>query len=292
MLSAKARNRGAPLVRIRLAATTKAATVNESDRIVNARCATLPLFIAMLTSPASSYAAAAACAAASGSTVPAVVELYTSEGCDSCPPADRWVSSLKAEAAKGKVIPLAFHVDYWDYIGWKDRFADPAFGARHREAAGRGGASVVYTPQVLVDGREYQQWRRTSGDKFAAASPKPARAELRVAVAPAGTQLRLTLTGRTAQPVHGAQAWIALYENGLSTDVKAGENKGVMLHHDFVVRRWLGPFAFDGSGLNVMQSLVPPAGSVIAQSGIAVVAVDDSGSILQAVTLPLRDCPG
>src|SRR4051794_21813675 len=115
--------------------------------------------------PALAAAAAPTCTAASRSALTPVVELYTSEGCDSCPPADRWFSALKAEAAKGTVVPLAFHVDYWDYLGWKDRFADAAFSVRHREAASRGGAKVIYTPQVLFEGREFAQWRRTDATR-------------------------------------------------------------------------------------------------------------------------------
>ena len=232
----------------------------------------------------------AACSAASGGAVPTVVELYTSEGCDSCPPADRWFSSLKADSAKGRVVPLAFHVDYWDYLGWKDRFGDPAYSARHREAASRGGAKVVYTPQVLVDGREYMQWRKP-GDKLPAAATK-ARAELRVAASLAGPQIKVEVKGAGTQAARGAEAWIALYENGISSDVKAGENRGVLLRHDFVVRKWLGPFAFDGASLAVSRGIELPQDSVPANSGIAVVATDERGSILQAVTLPLRDCAG
>src|SRR5436853_419570 len=124
--------------------------------------------------------AAGSCSVKSGATVPAIVELYTSEGCDSCPPADRWLASLNGLAAKGAVLPLAFHIDYWDYLGWKDPFADPAFGARHRQRASETGAKVVYTPQVLYDNREFQNWRRTPAPKLPLDAAKPARADLRV----------------------------------------------------------------------------------------------------------------
>ena len=248
----------------------------------------------LLFVPTLTPAAPAACTAQSGSVIPAVAELYTSEGCDSCPPADRWMGALKDQAARGKVVPLAFHTDYWDYLGWKDRFADPAYGARHREAASRGGASVIYTPQVLVDGREFQQWRRTTPEQLAAArNAKPARADLRItATQGAGQALQVSLTGRLAAGASGAGAYLALYENGLSSDVKAGENKGVVLHHDFVVRRWLGPFAFDAGTLAVSQAIELPADGVAARSGVAVVAVDGRGAILQALALPLRECGG
>ena len=84
-------------------------------------------------------------------TVPApmVVELFTSEGCSSCPPADEYVEEL---AQRQFVLPLSFHVDYWDYIGWKDRFADPVFTARQRAYAEAQGTSMVYTPQMIVAG--------------------------------------------------------------------------------------------------------------------------------------------
>ncbi len=255
-------------------------------------CLASASLLAMLLLPALATAAAPACSASSGATIPGVVELYTSEGCDSCPPADHWLAGLKDQAARGKVVPLAFHVDYWDYLGWKDRFADPAFSSRHRTAASAGGARVVYTPQVLFEGREFQQWRRTSPEKLSASTTaRPARAELRVSAAAAGArQLQLNVSGKSLQGARRADAYVALFESGLSSDVKAGENKGVLLHHDFVVRRWLGPFAFKDGALAVAQPIDLPADGVLAQSGVAVVAVDADGGVLQALALPLRDC--
>ena len=91
------------------------------------------------------------CRATSGKTVPALVELYTSEGCNSCPPADRWLSQQVANPeASAKMIALAFHVDYWDYIGWKDAYARADFGARHSAMVRANGASTVYTPQISL----------------------------------------------------------------------------------------------------------------------------------------------
>lgn len=89
-----------------------------------------------------------------------------------------------------------------------------------------------------------------------------------------------------------AEASVALFENGLSSDVKAGENKGVVLHHDFVVRRWLGPFAFNAGALALAQTIDLPADGALGQSGVALVAVDERGAVLQALALPLRDCGG
>jgi len=88
----------------------------------------------------------------------ALIELYTSEGCNSCPPADRWLSSLQARGFNAdRMVPLAFHVDYWDYLGWRDRFAQAGFSVRQRAQAGRGGARSVYTPQLLLNGADLRQ---------------------------------------------------------------------------------------------------------------------------------------
>jgi hypothetical protein len=252
------------------------------------------LIACMLLSVSTSAAGAGACTARSGTGTPALVELYTSEGCDSCPPADRWFSGLKADAERGNVVPLSFHVDYWDYIGWKDRFAEPMFGIRQREAAARGGAKVVYTPQVFVDGHEFQAWRRTPADKLgsAAAAANAVRPALHLSALPGVAGVQVTVSGTQAATGRRVDAYIAFFENGISSNVTAGENKGVRLQHDFVVRRWLGPFAFDGGKLNVATVIAPPTDAIVAQSGIAVVAYDDRGSVLQALAVPLRACGG
>src|SRR6186713_2249044 len=100
-----------------------------------------------------------ACSAASTRQVAPVVELYTSEGCNSCPPADRWLSNLKADPT---VVALAFHVDYWDRLGWKDRFASAALTARQAAQQSSNGARFSYTPQVVVDGRDRTDWSRAT----------------------------------------------------------------------------------------------------------------------------------
>ena len=97
----------------------------------------------------------ATCTARSGPTVTPVVELYTSEGCNSCPPADRWLSRFAPEA---DTVALAFHVDYWDRLGWKDRFASAAHTARQGQQQAANGARFSYTPQVVADGADRKDW--------------------------------------------------------------------------------------------------------------------------------------
>ena len=100
--------------------------------------------------------AVAECTVHSGPTTNVLVELYTSEGCDSCPPADRWLQALGGGGtAAGRIIPVAFHVDYWDYLGWKDRFASPRYSERQRALASAAKSTRVYTPQVVVAGRDF-----------------------------------------------------------------------------------------------------------------------------------------
>ncbi|MGH8632371.1 MAG: DUF1223 domain-containing protein, partial [Burkholderiales bacterium] len=111
--------------------------------------------IVLMLTLATAAQAAPTCEATSASRRVALLELYTSEGCSSCPPADRFMRSLEARGFdSGKVVALAFHVDYWDSLGWRDRFAQPGFSLRQRSAADRAGARFVYTPQFLLDGRD------------------------------------------------------------------------------------------------------------------------------------------
>src|SRR3981189_1363182 len=130
-------------------------------------------------------AAEPACSAYSGPRTTALVELYTSEGCDSCPAADHWLSSLFGQGFRpDQVVPLALHVDYWDYIGWKDPFAKGEFSVRQRKLAQMKRPVIVYTPQVLLQGQDFRRW---SGGEFAEQvvriNSRPARARIALPVA-------------------------------------------------------------------------------------------------------------
>jgi len=187
------------------------------------------MVIVMRDAPA---AAERSCTAASGQQRVAILELYTSEGCDSCPPADKWVSGLPArKLGTERLIPLAFHVDYWNYIGWIDPFSQARFSDRQRQQSRRRGASFVFTPQLLLNGRDFRR-----GLLFDDIDGKVSVLDSTVeAVAKNGGQ-------------RGAQIYLALYENNLVSAVKAGENKGRTLKHDFVVRELVGPLALDANG--------------------------------------------
>ena len=180
---------------------------------------------------------AAQCHARSPATLTPVIELYTSEGCSSCPPADRWLSTLKDEAAKGRVVPQAFHVGYWDYIGWVDRFADPAHTRRQREVAAWNRLLTIYTPQVVRNGQDWRDWRAA----VAGAEPAKATIELR-----RGADDAVTATVTPAEANASWSAYWTVTEHGHSSKVKSGENAGEFLRHDFVVRQYVPAGAHRG----------------------------------------------
>jgi hypothetical protein len=225
---------------------------------------------------AAPVAHAQTCRAESGVQVPVVVELYTSEGCNSCPPADRWLSTLRD---KPGVLAAAFHVDYWDRLGWKDRFANARHTERQAQQQAAAGARYSYTPQVLVNGRDWRRWPEL---------PAPgANAPVRLSMQRVGGQVELQV-----QPTHDTRQrwalWWAAVEDGHVSDVKAGENSGVSLHHDHVVRHHgsIAPF----SGALSRRVDVPPRGEGGRMLRVLAV-VTDAASGATAQALQLR-CPG
>lgn len=206
------------------------------------------LFIFALISLTAQNALAAECSAKSGKTVVPLLELYTSEGCSSCPPADQWLSSLKLDT--DKLSALAFHVDYWDYIGWKDPFAKTAYSERQRKIAAYGGAGFVYTPQFTFNGKDFRSWNDSRLKQGIEASSKQAsHVDLALNLnRETSGELLLKSTAQTdyADDARQADIFIAIYENKLNSQVNAGENSGRALKHDYVVRELLGPYQFDG----------------------------------------------
>jgi hypothetical protein len=209
-------------------------------------------FLAAALTSAAACAQAPACRAQSPAHRATVIELYTSEGCSSCPPADRWLSGLKSAAAEGQVVAQAFHVSYWDSIGWVDRFAAPVHNARQREIAARQHSRTVYTPQLVKDGRDSRD--------FGAAVP--ARRETAAAV------IRLEKTSSDTvsadvTPTRPGAAWSAYWtvtEHGHASKVSAGENSGEFLKHDFVVRQYVAAGSYQGSHKLTLTTVPATAG--------------------------------
>lgn len=226
----------------------------------------------------------------SGAQRVGLLELYTSEGCSSCPPTDKWVSGLERQGyTADKLIPIALHVDYWDYIGWKDRFANPAFTERQHTQAALNRSSFVYTPQVVLNGRDYRGYGSNSkfSEDVSAINHSPSRANIALTINRDADQLSLKVNAHgPAQSV----LYLVLVENGLSSDVKAGENGGVRLYHDHVVRVWLGPFNAGASGLELQRNVnIKPEWQANKMRAVAFVQ-EVNGDISQAVATPV--CSG
>lgn len=169
----------------------------------------------------------------------ALVELFTSEGCSSCPPADRLLSDLAAEARRNgdPVFTLSFHVDYWNYLGWADPYSDSAFSARQKTYS-RALRERVYTPQMIVNG-----WRAFVGSDAARAQQalgdalqRPALLTLAAGVSPVTAEGMLLVSYAAPDLPADAVVHLAVVERGLSQDVMRGENKGRTLRHENVVR--------------------------------------------------------
>ncbi len=170
-----------------------------------------------------SSAWAQTCTARSGATVPTIVELYTSEGCSSCPPADKWLSTLKG---KPDVLALAFHVNYWDRLGWPDRFASAEATARQHELASLAGSRQVYTPQVVANGRDWRVWPKLPGSSTSPVSLTLTRD---------GDKVTAQVAATRETPAQLSGYWAVLEDQHVS-QVRAGENAGETLRHDHVVR--------------------------------------------------------
>ena len=235
-----------------------------------------------------------ACEAKSAATRIAVLELYTSEGCSSCPPADRWVSTLPANGfSVDRLIPLAFHVDYWDQLGWPDRMAKAQFSSRQRVQAQRNRANTIYTPQLLLNGADYRHSSLGGGfeDRVRTVNRLPAAADLHMVQRPTSAGVDIELDVRLAQSARGqvTQTYFAITENRLQNNIKAGENGGKLLNHDFVVRELVGPLLTDRDGrLQWNSALTQPRDWKRADLSFAAFVQDvRSGDILQALHAPL-----
>lgn len=228
--------------------------------------------------------------ASSGPFRTPVVELYTSEGCSSCPPADDWLRQLGASLNRDfSAVPLAFHVDYWNYLGWPDPYSKPAFTARQRQAAANNRRRTIYTPAFLVDGREMRGGAAVVRlIENANAQPAQARVALRVVRHGAGG-IRARIEVDNSAPGDSVYAaHVAVYENGITRQIGAGENRGRTLKHDFVVRHWSAPI-FIRRGVNRSEVDVEiPADWNRPNLGLAVVVQNrKTFETLQAVSASL-----
>ncbi len=232
--------------------------------------------------------AAEGCVARSGLRTMPLVELYTSEGCSSCPPADRWLSEQIGHAQANF---LAFHVDYWDDIGWPDRFASAQYSQRQRKRVEAVGQRTVYTPQVMMGSSVQVSWRNPMAWRKSvelARQPSAAALTIHLKRTELGWHANLGAARVGDSAAAGAQLWMARYVDAQSSDVRAGENRGVKLRHDRVVRQLSGPWPLPGSGALPRQIELPKEPE---PWGITAFVQDSHGVVLQSLSLLASDCP-
>lgn len=230
------------------------------------------LLAAALLSPSAS---AAGLSFRSGPERARLLELYSSEGCSSCPPADAWVAPLTADARLWKdFVPVAFHVDYWDYLGWKDRFASPAFSARQRAYSRSWGKRSVYTPGFVLDGEEWRGW---GGDAPAAGG----KTGVLTARWKDGT---LSVRFVPEKGVDAGAVFATRLGFGCESQVTAGENDGRALRHEFVARevRTAALKKKDGAWTAVLR-LPPAGGPACARGGFAAWVTGADGRPVQSI---------
>jgi len=251
-------------------------------RQIQAFSLVLPL---LFSSIAQTYAAE--CTAKSGEDIVPLLELYTSEGCSSCPPADKWLSHLDTDITK--VTPLAFHVDYWNYIGWQDRFSKAEYSNRQRKTAAFNAAGFVYTPQFVLNGKDLRGWESGRLRKLTEQSKQTrSSAQLQLDAVPLGNgdiTLKASATILDSKLAKHADVFVALYENKLVSKVNAGENNGSELHHDYVVRELFG--AYPMHALNAFSKQFNLSHPWKERNAGAVIFVQDNqtGEILQSLSL-------
>ena len=238
--------------------------------------------------------AASACHAVSGTLTRPLVELYTSEGCDSCPPAERWLSSrFGAAGTASPAIALAFHVDYWERLGWVDRFANADYTARQYAMMHANGASFVYTPQLLLQGRDFAGWRDADSTRIAAAARTNADATIAVDVVPGERELVVHADARILDDnrTRDAELFVAYADSALVSQIGAGENRGLRLTHDHVVRTLRLAGRENGAGrVDATLTLTRPVERGTQPMLVAFVQRASTGDVLQALALPLDSC--
>jgi len=220
-----------------------------------------------------------------------LLELYTSEGCSSCPPADKFLSSLHETGIKNnQLIPLAFHVTYWDYIGWKDPYASIEHDGRQRQIARFDSSRTIYTPQFVLNGSDYRQYNSFS-ENVRKVILQLSDVDIVLNAEKADQRLDVVMeTDSSKSKLDGIAYYLVVYENNLVSDVEDGENEGRTLSHNYVVRKVHGPFLQSSSSKKASYEKVIHFEPEWKQQDLGVVAFAQNpatGKVLQAVELKL-----
>jgi hypothetical protein len=211
---------------------------------------------------------------------PIIVELFTSQGCSSCPPADAYFKALKDGP---DVIALSYHVDYWDYLGWRDTLGSPEFSQRQYDYAKSRGDRNVYTPQTIINGGKHfvgSQRSRVSGGIEAARS-EDATDWVDLQMTDNKTDVSISIPA--GKPVTEATLWLAAFAPSISTEIKKGENAGRTVDYTQVVRKMVPAGMWHGEAAKI----VLPKGSVVPEGckgWVALLQEGKVGRVIGAVT--------
>lgn len=204
---------------------------------------------------------------------PVVIELYTSQGCSSCPPADALMQGL---SMRDDVIALALHVDYWDYIGWKDSFADPAYSNRQRLYARAKGTRTIYTPQMIVDGQDfivgYKPDELAQSIRAHKATPFP----VSVDAVRKGSRITVNVSPKDGA-VGESSVYVVTYKPHQSVDIRRGENAGRTIDYYNIVTSWTRIGIWDGAGRESFAAKMPND-----EDAVVLVQPTDYGPLLAA----------
>lgn len=208
---------------------------------------------------------------------PVVVELFTSQGCSSCPPADELLGQL---AGRDDVIALALHVDYWDYIGWTDTFATPAFTQRQHGYGHAAGSTVVYTPQMVVGGVDHVVGNRPMevADTISAHRATPNPVTVQADTTGSGWQIRAVWVGDGQAPAMVVQ--VVTYSPSEEVEIARGENAGLTTRYHNIVRSW--QVVSDWSGGAPFEARIDPVADM---PHVVIVQSEGYGAILGAAQL-------
>lgn len=219
----------------------------------------------------------------SGHRQVALIELYTSEGCSSCPPADGWLSQLKSSGGLWHdFVPVALHVDYWNYIGWQDRFSRPEYTQRQQDYVSAGSVRVAYTPGFFNNGQEWRGWFSGKDLTF----ERPSVGNLSLAIQGTTVAVRFDPEHR---PDSELVVNVAVLGMDLETEVQAGENSGKRLVHDFVVLSLQSTAMINtGNGFKALDEMEPLDVESSALALVAWVTSKDDQTPLQSVGGYLR----
>ena len=184
----------------------------------------------------------------SGTRQVTLLELYTSQGCSSCPPAERWINAyIDDEELWTEIVPLAFHVDYWDYLGWRDAYAKAEHAGRQRAYARAGRARTVYTPGFFANGREWRGWTFGLGPRRSDRQPGRLVAQI-----DAGRIAANYISDGKPLELH-----VALLGFGIESQVESGENRGRTLAQEVVVLRHVGHVSDSGGWMVALPTAEP-----------------------------------